>query len=192
MTQEQFEAFYTIEYPKLVKILVLLRATIEEAEVAAQNAMADFIKRSKTAEAPRHSASYVRRAAIRFFIKERQRERERLQREPRSGYLITETHIDDQMIALEDEQCIEHMLECLTSTQRQVIRLVMDGLPTREIAEELGKSDENIRQHLKNGRDRLKLHPEIASLAPRQGQSHVRQGVRSTVTTPEPRKEEVQ
>ena len=44
----------------------------------------------------------------------------------------------------------------------------MDGLSTREIAEELGKSDENIRQHLKNSRDRLKLHPEIAPLAPRQ------------------------
>ena len=36
-----------------------------------------------------------------------------------------------------------------------------------EIAEELGKTDETIRQHLKTGRDRLKVHPEITPLVPR-------------------------
>jgi hypothetical protein len=35
MTLEQLEAFYATEYPKLVKILVVLDATIEEAEDAA-------------------------------------------------------------------------------------------------------------------------------------------------------------
>ena len=192
MTREQLEAFYTTEYPKLVKILVLLDATIEEAEDAAQKAMVDLAKRSKTTGAPDHPASYVRRAAVRFFIKERQRERGRLQRELRGGHLVIEAHDDVRLTALEDEQYIEHLLECSTSTQRQVIRLVMVGLSTHEIAEELGKSDENIRQHLKGGRDRLKLHPEIAPLASRQGQSHAGQRARSTVTTPEPRKEEVQ
>lgn len=192
MTREQLEAFYTTEYPKLVKILVFLDATIEEAEDAAQKAMTDFAKRSKAGQAPDHPASYVRTAAVRFFIKERQRERERLQREVRGGHLVLEAHLDDRLATLEDEQYIERLLECLTWTQRQVMRLVMDGLSTREIAKELGKSDETIRQHLKNGRDRLKLHPEIAPLAPRPGQSPARPEVRSTVITPEPRKEEVQ
>ncbi len=68
----------------------------------------------------------------------------------------------------------------------------MDGLSTREIAEELGKTDETIRQHLKNGRDRLKLLPEIAPLVPRHDQSPAREEIGSTVTTPAPRKEEVQ
>lgn len=48
MTLEQLGAFYATEYPKLVKILVLLDATIEEAEDATQKAMTDFAKRSKT------------------------------------------------------------------------------------------------------------------------------------------------
>ena len=84
--------------------------------------------------------------------------------------------------------------ECLTPTQRRVIELVMDGWSTHEIAEKLGKSNENIRQQLKNGRDRLKLRPEIARLVlrPLQGLSTLQQGLTSTVTTPEPRKEEVQ
>jgi RNA polymerase sigma factor (sigma-70 family) len=189
VTLKQLEAFYAIEYPKLVKILVLLDATIEEAEDAAQKAMTDFARRSKTVGAPDHPASYVRRAAVHFFIKERQRERERPQREVRGG-LIIEAHLDGRLTTLEDEQYIEHLLRRLTSTQRQVIRLVMDGLSTREIAEELGKTDETIRQHLKNGRDRLKLHPETALHVSRRDQSPARGEIGSAVATPEPRKEE--
>jgi RNA polymerase sigma factor (sigma-70 family) len=193
-TLKRLKAFYNAEYSKLVKILVLLGATIEEAEDAVQKAMLDFAERSMTGKAPAHPTAYVRRAAINFFIKERQRERERLPRELRGGHLVIEGHFDDRLTAGEDEQYVERLLECLTPTQRRVIELVMDGLSAHEIAEELGKSNENIRQQLKNGRDRLKQHPEIARLALRlfQGLSTVQQGVRSTVTTPEPRKEEVQ
>jgi RNA polymerase sigma factor (sigma-70 family) len=192
IAREQLEAFYTAEYKKQVKILVLLDATTEEAEDAVQKAMTDFAKRSQTAQAPDHPASYVQRAAFRFFVKERQRERERLRREIRGGHLVLEEHRDDRLTTMEDEQYIERLLGCLTSTQRQVIRLVMDGLSTREIAEELGKSDETIRQHLKNGRDRLKLHPEIAPLASRHDPGPMRQRAISTVSAPEPTKEEVQ
>jgi RNA polymerase sigma factor (sigma-70 family) len=194
VTLEQLEAFYAAEYPKLVKILVLLGATVEEAEDAAQMAMADFIERSRGGWAPAHPGAYVRRAAINFFIKARQRERERLQRELKGGHLVIEAHLDDQLVAAEDQQYIELILECLPLTQRKVIKLVMDGLSTHEIAKELGKSAENVRQHRKNGRDTLKLHPDIAPLAPKKlpDQSPAQQRVKSTVTTPEPRKEEVQ
>jgi len=186
MTLEQLEAFYTAEYAKLVKILVLLDATPEEAEDAAQKAMADFVQRSKTERAPTHPAAYVQRSAINFFIKERQRERERLPRELRSGHLIIDPHIDDRLTSGEDEEYIERLLECLTPTQRRVITLVMDGWSTREIADKLGKSAENVRQHLKNGRDVLKQHPEITSRAPRKlpDQSPANRTARSTVRTP--------
>jgi RNA polymerase sigma-70 factor (ECF subfamily) len=193
-TLEQLEAFYTTHYQRLVKFLVLLDATIEEAEDAVQNAMLDFARRSGTAKAPSYPVPYVQRAAVRFFIKVRQRERERLPRELRGGHLVIEAHLDDRLTHWEDDQYIERLLECLTATQRRVIKLVMDGFSTHEIAEELSKSDENIRQHLKNGRDRLKLHPEIAPLVPKalQGLATARQVVRSTVTTSAPRKEEIQ
>lgn len=192
MTPEQLGAFYSAEYKKQVRILVLLGATIQEAEDAVQKAMTDFVRRCQTAQALDHPASWIQRAAFRFFVKERQRERERLGREIRGGHLVLEEHCDDRLAILEDEQYIELLLECLTSTQRKVIRLIMDGLSTREIAEELSKTDETIRQHLKNGRDRLKLHREIAPIAPRHDQSAEQQRVRSTVTTPGTRKEEVQ
>jgi RNA polymerase sigma factor (sigma-70 family) len=167
MKLKQLEAFYTAEYPKLVKILVLLDATVEEAEDAAQKAMTDFAARFKNANAPAHPVAYVQRAAINFFIKERQRERERLPRELRGGHLVIEAHLDDRLTAGEEEQYVEALLACLTQAQREVIRLVMDGWSAREIAEKLGKTAENVRQHLKNGRDLLKLNPGIASLAPK-------------------------
>ena len=194
MTLEQLEAFYITQYPRLVKFLVLLDASVDEAEDAVQKAMLDFAQRSRTAKAPNHPVPFVQRAAVRFFIKERQRERERRPRELRGGHLVIEAYFDDRMTDWEDEAYIERLLECLTDTQRRVIKLVMEGLSTHEIAEQLSKSDENIRQHLKNSRDRLKLHPVIAPLAPKpfQGRSIAQQVVRSTVTTPEPRKEEVQ
>ena len=196
MKLEQLEAFYAAEYPKLVKILVLLDATVEEAEDAAQKAMADFAVRSKTAKAPTHPTAYVQRAGINFFIKERQRERERLPREVRGGHLVIEAHLDHRLTAGEEEQYVEALLARLTQAQREVIRLVMDGWSAREIAEKLGKSAENVRQHLKNGRDILKLDPEIASLAPEKPPDRVvpapRDG-RLTSPTPEPmKKEEVQ
>jgi DNA-binding CsgD family transcriptional regulator len=72
------------------------------------------------------------------------------------------------MTALEDGQYVERLLEFVTPMQRDVFRLVMEGLSTREIAAHLHKSDENIRQHLKNGRDRMKLHPDVARLTSRQ------------------------
>jgi RNA polymerase sigma factor (sigma-70 family) len=193
MTLEQLEAFYTAHYLRLVKFLVLMGATVEEAEDAVQKAMLDFTKRSWTAKGPEYPVAYVQRAAARFFIKERLRERERQSRELQGGHLVTEAQLDDRLTNWEDDQYIERLLECLTPVQRNVIKLVMDGTPTHEIAEKLGKSDETIRQHLKNGRDRLKLHPEIAPVAPRplQGPSAALHGVQSTVTTPKSRKEEV-
>ena len=74
-TLKRLKAFYAAEYSKLVKILVLLGATIEEAEDAVQKAMLDLAERSVAGKAPAYPATYVRRAAINFFIKERQRER---------------------------------------------------------------------------------------------------------------------
>ena len=204
MMLEQLEAFYHDEYLKLVKILVLLGAKIEEAEDAVQKAMVYyFSRRFLTARGADYPAAYVRRAAIRYFIKERQRERERLPRELQGGHLIIEEYLDDRLAYWEDEQYIEHLLECLTPTQRKVIKLVMDGLSTPEIAEALGKSSADIRQHKKNGKARLRQHPEIAQLAPGQSQGAggreqpqdldpEQRGVRATVVTPEPRKEEVQ
>ncbi len=173
---------------------MILGASLEEAEDATQKAMEDFIKRTVEGRSPiSNPAAYVRQAAFRFFIKERKRDLERLPRELRGGHLTPEGYLDDQLTALEDEQYVEHLLGCLTETQRDVVRRVLAGMSTKEIAEELGKTDETIRQHLKNARTSLKKQPEVATLKSRNSRGPgPAQGVRSTATTPEPREEEVQ
>ena len=191
MTPEQFEAFYAVEYPKLVKCLVVMDATIAEAEDAAQKAMMDLLRRMRSSP-PAHPEGWVWRAAVRFFTKERMRDRERLPRELQGGHLVMGTYVDDRLSSLEGEQDVEFILQCLTPTQRRVIKLVMEGLSTREIGEVLGKGDDNIRQQLKKARDRLMDDPRVASIAPRQGRDPHLLGLRSTTVAPEPRKEEVQ
>ncbi len=186
MTIGEFEAFYETEYRVLVKLLVFLGASVEEAKDATQKAMADLYRRLKAGKGTIVSpAPWVRRAAHRYFVKERQRERGRLPREIMGGHLALEAYADDGLTALEDEQYIESLLTMLTPTQQVVLRLVLDGMSTREIAEVLGKREDNIRQQLKNGRDRLKLHPEIAPLAQRRTQGPAPPDARALVKVSE-------
>lgn len=186
MTVGEFEAFYMAQYPILVKFLVFFGASAEEAKDAAQRAMIDLCRRLKSGEEPIASPSpWVRRAAHRYFVKERERDRGRLPREIKGGHLALEACADDRLTAWEDDQYTEQLLEVLTPTQRAVLRLVLDGMSTREIAEALGKREENIRQQLKNGRDRLKLHPEIAPLTPRKTQDLAARGLITPVKIPD-------
>jgi RNA polymerase sigma factor (sigma-70 family) len=168
MTIADFEAFYKAEFPILIKFLMFFDASKVEAEDAAQKAMTDLYRRLITGrDAIVSPASWARRAAHRYFVKERQRDRDRLPREIKGGYAAPEAYADDGLTSLEDEGQIECLLASLTPTQREVLRRVLNGMSTREISEDLDKREENIRQQLKNGRDRLQQHPEIAPLAHR-------------------------
>jgi RNA polymerase sigma factor (sigma-70 family) len=172
VTPGELEALFTSEYRKLVKLLTILGATIEEAEDAVQNAFADLAKPPSPARPPiRSPAAWVRTAAIRFFIKKRQRERVGRQREIDGHLPLGESVADDELTAHEDEQWVEHVLQTLTPAQRDVFRLVMEGAPTREIAEILSKKVATIRQHEKNARDCLRKHPEIVVRALRAPQA---------------------
>jgi RNA polymerase sigma factor (sigma-70 family) len=183
MTVGGFEAFYKAQYVGLVRLLVVLDASVEEAEDAAQKAMMDLFRRlTEGTDAVVNPVPWVRRAAHNYFVKERQRDRARLPHESKGGHLTLDFATDDSLTAWEDEQHLEQLLGELTPGQRIVLRLVLAGLSGREIAERLGKGEANIRQQLKNGRDRLRVLPEIAARA-RQG--GLLRGARSLVLMPE-------
>ena len=82
---------------------------MEEAQDATQEAMKDFFRRSSVGPAFSNPAAYVRRAAIRFFIKARQRDRERQPREIKGGHLTLPAYLDDELTACEDELWVEHV-----------------------------------------------------------------------------------
>jgi RNA polymerase sigma factor (sigma-70 family) len=160
MTPQEFEVFYTAEYPKLVKFLtVRMMASFAEAEDAVQEAMGNFFWRSKTGEVADYPAAYVRKAACNAFIKERERDRQRLPRTLHGGHLTPEGRHDDRLDAWAEEQCAENLLGGLTPARREVAKLLMDGMTTSEIAEQLGKTHANIRQLRNQIKERLKSPP---------------------------------
>ncbi len=185
---------YKAEYQKLVKILVLLDARIDEAEDAVQKAMTYFAQCSMAGKAVDNPPAYVRKAAMRYFLKDRERNRQRMPRELQGGHLFIEKYLDEQLTAWEDETYVQHLLGTLTPAQREVFKLVVEGMSTPDIAEHLRKTHANVRQLRKQSRDRLlEQHPDIAALAPRVTQpSRPRRDGRSTAITPAPRTEEVQ
>jgi DNA-directed RNA polymerase specialized sigma24 family protein len=98
-TPDQFETFYSAEYPKLVKALMVVGATFEEAEDAVQKAMESLL----CSRGPLTNAvGWVWRAAYRYFVKERDRDRDRRPREIKGGHLVTEANIDELLTSGED------------------------------------------------------------------------------------------
>ena len=151
----RFTAIYEANFGILVKILKVMGATPEEAEDAAQDAMTDLFRRLKAGgEPPRTPDGWVLTAAKRFFFKRRKRDQVRWMREIKA--FPPQFWDDSEMTALEEQQWAEQVLSLLTPAQRKVISLVIAGASTSEIAGMLGMTSGNVRQHRKNGRDRLK------------------------------------
>jgi RNA polymerase sigma factor (sigma-70 family) len=186
MTTEELEAFFTVQFPILARILVLGGASKEEAEDAAQKAMIELYERLQPGKkAIENPAAWVRRAAISHFVRERERDRERLPRAIKGGHLAPQAYADDELTAWEEEQLVARFLEKLTPTQHAVLALMIEGMTTPEIAEALGKKQANIRQQLKNARDQLKLDPEIAARAPQASRAPASLSTRSLVKAPD-------
>jgi len=185
-SEEEFEAFYKGQFPMLARFLVYLGASVDEADDAAQKAMIDLYRRLKIgADTVVSPAAWVRRASYRYFVKERQRERSRLPHEIKSGQPWVLACADEDLTSWEDDQYIDQILGGLTPGQRAVVTLILDGMSIREISERLGKQEANVRQQLKNGRDRLKLHPEIAVRLRQASQGPVLRRARTLVEVPE-------
>ena len=194
MTPQEFEVFYKAEYPKLVKFLMVVeRARSDEAEDAVQKVMVDFFRRLEAGEAVDDPAAYVQRAARNAFIKERERDRRRVPRTLQGGHGTPEGYHDDRLDAWTEQQYAEDRLKDLTPARREVAKLLMDGMTTGEIAEQLGKTHANVRQHRKQIRDCLKPRPNPAAMAPETAQgSGPEREQRPAAAMPEPRKEEAQ
>ena len=100
----------------------------------------------------KQARAYLAKTVRNLTVNRLRRERERTQRELRGGHLVTGSYFDDRLTSWEDEQYVEHLLESLTSMQREVVKLVMDGLSVHEIGTKLGIEESTVRVHLSRAR----------------------------------------
>jgi RNA polymerase sigma factor (sigma-70 family) len=150
-----FEDFFRSQYRTLLTTLMSVGATLAEAEDAAQAAFMDTFNRWEHINSPN---AYVRTAAVRQFINTRSRSRQGVRHAVHALETPSEVDAaaDRDLTVWEGQQWVEQVLDLLTPTQREVVALTIDGLSTKEIAEILGKSAPNVRQHLSLARERLR------------------------------------
>lgn len=152
--QEQikgFPPFFEAEYKPLMRYLIFLGATREEALNVAQEAMTQVLRRWARVETPR---SYVRTTARRIFFtgcekarreQEGWRELARLQNRCASEPLDAET------------RWVLEMLQALPERQRNVVALTMEGYTPEQISEMTESKAATVRSNLRHATSRLKM-----------------------------------
>lgn len=148
-----FEEFFRDAYPSLVRDVIFVGATPEEAEDAVAAAMVEVLKRWDEIGTPR---AYTRRAAINQMIKSRQRGLDRIsERLIERGDITTDGDLDPGLLVWEQQEWVTLLLKSLPPAQREVLACMVDMFTPAEIARLLGKNEAAIRQNLCAARRKL-------------------------------------
>jgi RNA polymerase sigma-70 factor (ECF subfamily) len=152
-----FEDFYRAEYRTLVKALMMLGASLQDAEDVVAEVAEEILQKNRWNELD-HPRSWCRQAALHKYYDRRERDRQAPFRAVKGGHLTPESRVDIQLSLWEDTQWIGQLLNTLPPAQREVMKLVLDQFKSVEIAKILGKTPDTIRKNLAHARIRLKPH----------------------------------
>ncbi len=150
----EYDAFFDATYPFLLRVALAAGASVEEAEDAVDETMADLYHRWGEIAKPR---SYARKAVLNAIARTKKRDGERFARTVAGGHLTPEGSDGTAMAAWEDRQWVVQRLNALPPAQREVMACVVDDMSTAEIASALGKTEATVRKNLQWARERLKL-----------------------------------
>ncbi|WP_238009509.1 sigma-70 family RNA polymerase sigma factor [Dactylosporangium sp. AC04546] len=157
-TPEWFEAFFAAHYGDLVRTagyaLVALGLSDDDAEDMVQEVLLRQL-RSGHWDHIDDPLRYFRTAVV-YRVKD---ERGRVNRRPDLFAELpaaAERAASDDIGVWADHQWIEQLFKALTPGQRDVFRLVYEGLGGPEIADRLGKTEATVRATLRNARHRLR------------------------------------
>jgi RNA polymerase sigma-70 factor (ECF subfamily) len=153
--REDFVAFYKEQYKKVVGFIIFSGGSLHEAEEAVSEAFAQAYPQWDKIEHPR---AWIRTVATRAFFRERQLRQKRVRDLPEDETLLPDTVIAsvDILQAVEGHDWVEWMIKELTPRQQEVMRGIVEGLSTYQVAQLLGTNRTNIRSHLRHIRPRLK------------------------------------
>ena len=151
-----FVELYPDAFRSLTSGAMLIGATLEEAQDAAQAALTDLLDRAMRGTVIRRPYAYARTAMWRYFVGQRERDRKQIQNLIQRGYASPEAFNDRAMTAWEEREVLQALLVGLPPAQCGVMGLALEGLNIPEIALALGKSAETVRKNLQLGRAKLR------------------------------------
>jgi RNA polymerase sigma factor (sigma-70 family) len=160
ISPNSFDDFFRGQYRQTVRFVMRVGATPEEAEDAAQTAMAEVFRCWASLTNP---AAWARTAAVRTYINTVSRDR--------VGRRLTERMVQESVLSSEVDETEQHQwvvqqLRGLPAAQLEAMAFAFDGYQPIEIAALTGKDAQTIRSNLREARKRLRrIHDmELAPL----------------------------
>lgn len=152
---ENFDDFFRVDFPKLVKFLLTAGFGFEESQDAAADAMVDAYRRWGRVRNP---TAYVRTAAMHSATNQARRDRAGLPRSIKGGW-VTPERVDP--FASVDEHLdagprLLALVRCLPDQQRLVLAWHLDGFKNTEIADHIGLAPGTVGSHLRHAKRRLR------------------------------------
>ena|SRR5437773_4198755 len=155
-----FVEFYCSSDKKIMRFVMRLGGTLQEAEDAMQEAMTAVYG---AWDRMTHPSAYARVVAERSYLASTARHRREREKLRLADWTIPVPAPDpDGVIFAEEARQVMTALRSLPYGQRRVLAWVMDGYSTKEIAAALGKPEVTVRSTLRHARDKMKqLHKEM-------------------------------
>ncbi len=160
---EEYRDFFRKEYRSVVRFLLLIGASWEEAEDAAQEAMAVAYGRWSAIEYP---AQWVRKVARRCHVKSAQRDRRRPEIEAQVAR-IPQTEPDEYERLIVGHEWVLEVLRGLPPRQREILAWSLDGYQPKEIGYFLSKKPETVRSNLRAALNKVRLSLQPTALRQR-------------------------
>ncbi|GAA3435802.1 RNA polymerase sigma factor [Kutzneria kofuensis] len=150
-----FDDYFRADFPRLVKFLVTAGFAFEAAQDAAEEAMLTVLQEWSTLRSPH---AYVRKVALRWAVNQARRDRERVARSVRGGWLPQEetdpvAEVDDR---LDGGPRVTALLAGLPARQRVVLAWHLDGFSNSEIAEHFGLKPATVGSNLRHAKQALR------------------------------------
>ena len=146
----EYVAFYKTAVPQIAAyLMVTQRASKLEAAECAHEALVEYLHRR---EGVRKPMPWCRRAATSIFLKRMYDALESYEDIPATGAPLYGSDPTDET----QRGLLLPLIEQLPPRQREVATLVLAGYFHREIADELGISEEAVRSNLRHAKTRMK------------------------------------
>lgn len=151
--EDGFKDFFRKEYSRIVKVMMYVGATFEEAEDAVSPAMAQAYTRWPLLTQP---AAWVRRVALHNYFKKTKKDRSRSHAETAASRLdCSDRGLGSEHVDPDEHSRVIAVLRRLPPAQLTVMALTFDGYTPTEIAQMLHQDAKTVRSNLRHARKRL-------------------------------------